>query len=169
MNPTTAQAAPLPDLFAAGPDPELAEKMDLFAWLVGHWRVVNRLRDNEGQWLTVEGTWDVAWTLAGRAIQDVLTCPDAPNRYPGTTLRCYDADRGSWRCWWLDPHSGLYVTLTAERTTDGIELIGDTQHGIGVRWAFSEITDTAFHWSGYRRPGADTPYELVQEMSVERA
>ncbi|MCX4095773.1 hypothetical protein [Nocardia sp. alder85J] len=159
--------AGLPGLLADGPDPQVATEMALFGRLIGHWRVVNRLRDEAGRWSSFDGTWDFAWSLGGRAVQDVLNCPSAPGRYPGTTVRCYDEREDRWYAWWLDPHSGTYVTLTASPADDGVELLGHTQHGVALRWVFTDITGDSFHWSGYRSVGGG-PYELVQEMAVRR-
>ncbi|MFI1912795.1 hypothetical protein [Nocardia sp. NPDC020380] len=154
-------------LHAQGPHPDHVGKLALFGQFVGSWRVTNRLRDADGDWTSYPGRWDFGWTLGGLAIQDVLDCPTAPNRYPGTTIRCYVPATDSWNAVWLDPHSGLHVTLQASSADTGIVLEGSTQLGSSVRWNFSNITDTSFHWQGYLARNA-TSYELVQEMAAHR-
>lgn len=154
-------------LHADGPDPAYVEQLALFGWLVGSWRVENRLRDSSGGWSSHPGRWSAGWILGGRAIQDVLDCPDAENRYPGTTIRCYDPAAGLWRTFWHDPHSGLHVTLLARADDAGITLEGTTHLGTSVRWLFSDLTAESFHWQGFHAAdGAN--FELVQEMHAHR-
>ncbi|WP_405132833.1 hypothetical protein [Nocardia sp. NBC_01388] len=154
-------------LHADGPDPAYADQLALFGQFIGSWRIDNRLRDRDGEWSTYPGRWDFGWTLGGLAIQDVLDCPTAPNRYPGTTIRCYNPTANAWHAVWLDPHSGLYVTLKA--STDGAEIAldGTTNKGSEVHWKFFDIADTSFRWQGYLANEGGS-FELAQEMTAHR-
>jgi hypothetical protein len=151
-------------LTAEGPDPAHAEAMMLYGRLVGAWEIRNRYRDGDGRWHTVTGQWCFGWVLGGRAVQDVLFCPTLHQRYPGTTIRCYDAATGLWRITWLSPYSGFYVSQTG-RSDGGGGMIqeGIEPDGTRSRWIFTEVTPTSFHWQGFiATEGGD--FELEQEM-----
>ncbi|MEU6584013.1 hypothetical protein [Nocardia sp. NPDC046763] len=154
-------------LHADGPNPAYTDQLALFGRFVGSWRIDNRLRNHDGAWSNHPGRWDFGWTLDGLAIQDVLNCPTAPNRYPGTTIRCYHPATNAWHAVWLDPHSGLYVTLKA--STDGaqITLDGTTHTGTRVHWKFFDVATASFRWQGYLADG-DGSFELAQEMTAHR-
>ena len=84
-------------LIATGPDacPPAADA--LFGQLVGRWHAECRLLDEEsGAWSEFETDWIFAYTLGGRAVQDVLVAPTASDprsssrraRPCGCTTRC---------------------------------------------------------------------------------
>ncbi|MFE3195432.1 hypothetical protein ACFXHA_40970 [Nocardia sp. NPDC059240] len=154
-------------LHADGPHPAAADRLAMFGQFIGAWHIDNRIRERDGSWSMHHGRWDFGWILGGLAVQDVLDCPTASNRYPGTTIRCYHPPTDRWHAVWLDPHSGMYVTLRAHSNDHAIILDGTTQHGTTVHWKFFDITDTSFQWHGSLTADGES-FELVQEMTAHR-
>jgi hypothetical protein len=156
-------------LTAEGPDPAYAEALSLYGRLVGVWDIDNRYRDNDGQWHSATGHWCFGWVLGGRAVQDVLWCPELPQRYPGTTIRCYDVRTKLWHITWLSPYSGSYVTQTARSDGNGGMIQeGADPDGTRTRWVFRDVTATSFHWQGFSA-AEKGEFELVQEMNATRS
>jgi hypothetical protein len=148
-------------LLAAGPASELGEAADVFGWLVGGWMAEVRDYDPHGTVRSGTGEWWFAWTLEGRAIQDVWISPPrkmrntddarrdalaSDDRY-GTTIRRYDLVDKLWRITWINPVSGAANSLSGGREGDRIILIGD-QDGRAIRWSFNDITPSSFIWRG---------------------
>ena len=90
MNDSQAALARL--LFADGPAPDRADKMGLYGWLVGAWRMSATLHAPDGSHQR-EGEIAFALALEGRAILDVWALPDF---FYGTTLRVYDPAIDAW-------------------------------------------------------------------------
>lgn len=158
---------PMIDMLAAtGPTPEHSDAMMLYGRFVGAWTVENRFRTAEGEWRTVAGRWCFGWILGGRGVQDVLLCPDV-DRYPGTTIRCFNPADETWQINWFDPHSGTYVSQIGHRAGDGIVQEGRIRDGRTSRWTFTDITPASFHWQGFLSAG-DGEFELTQEMRATR-
>jgi hypothetical protein len=151
-------------LHAAGPDRERADKLALYAWLVGDWEmdVITLLEDgsrHEGQ-----GEIHAGWVLEGRAIQDVWMIPRLQNRKPGieqlpgagnwygTTLRIYDPALNAWRILWNDPATNFFSQQIARARGEDIIQEGPDPRGGSMRWSFTEIDrstksrPTSFHW-----------------------
>ena len=104
-----------------------------------------------------------------RAVQDVLFCPEFHDRYPGTTLRCYDAPTGLWHITWMSPYSGSYVTQTGRSDGEGGMIQeGTSPEGARSRWIFTEVTPVSFRWRGYSADADGGEFELVQEMHATR-
>jgi hypothetical protein len=168
---TTPSAHPMLDLLAAsGPDPEHADALMLYGRLVGSWAISNRFRDAAtGQWRTVAGEWRFGWVLGGRAVQDVLSFPGVGERYPGTTVRCYDIPTGLWHVHYLSPFSGAYVTqIGRPYQAGGILQEGGTPEQGRTRWIFTDVSADGFRWQGFNAdPGSDE-FELRQEMHATR-
>lgn len=167
---TVSPNGPMLDLLSAdGPDPAHAEAMMLYGRLVGQWSIRNRYRDDAGQWKAAPGQWCFGWVLGGRAVQDVLFCPEFHDRYPGTTLRCYDAPTGLWHITWMSPYSGSYVNQTGRSDGEGGMIQeGTSPEGARSRWIFTEVTPVSFRWRGYSADADGGEFELVQEMHATR-
>jgi hypothetical protein len=80
-------------LLADGPAPDRAERMGLYAFLVGSWTMDATVHRDDGTAHQGKGEVHAAWALAGRAIQDVWILPGL---FHGTTLRIYDPALDAW-------------------------------------------------------------------------
>lgn len=130
-------------------------ELDLFGPLIGHWDF--EYVDGHGTPAErhVPGEWIFSRVLAGTAVQDVFICPSrahweiapqADAEY-GTTLRIYNPVSRAWDVFY--GCTGAAVHLEARREDDRIVL---TETGMGrMRWMFSGISDTSFHWENTER------------------
>ncbi|GAA4525114.1 hypothetical protein [Amycolatopsis samaneae] len=156
-------------LLADGPDPDHAEALMLYGRLVGEWTIVNRYRFPDGQWRSATGEWRFGWVLGGRAVQDVLFCPEFHDRFPGTTIRMYDVTTGLWQVTWFSPKLPSYFSQIGRPDGDGGMIQEGTDAGGGrSRWTFTDVTPTSFRWQGFSA-GPDGEFELFQEMQATRA
>ena len=143
-------------LYATGPSPDRAGKMDLYGWLVGSWDLdVTEFRD-DGSKLRRPGEWHFAWALEGRAIQDVWIVPPrgaqragdaaANANYYGSTLRVYDPILDAWHIRWNDPVSQHHFAMVGRKHGDGILQEGKGPGGLLIRWSFTEIEPNSLRW-----------------------
>jgi hypothetical protein len=151
----TARAACTQDVFkelvAAGPrivpgEPPAAR---LFDRVAGSWDVdYTNIRD-DGARDKVRGELLVGWVLDGRALQDLWIQFPKPgeDRFIGTTLRFYDADRKKWRVTWVSAIANAVTLLEGSEEDGRIALYNDSPKG-RTRWTFSNITDRTFVWQG---------------------
>jgi hypothetical protein len=162
---TTEGNAMLTLLTAPGPDPEYAERLDLYGRFVGSWDIDNRQLDlDSGQWRENTGHWHFGWVLGGRAIQDTLEFGGRP----GTTVRLYDTKQDVWRVVWFSPSVGDICRLVGRRDGDGILQEGAQHDGAGIRWLFTDIEADSFHWLGYLDRAGTGEWILEQEMRARR-
>jgi hypothetical protein len=163
-------------LIAPRPEPELAEKFDLFGRLVGSWDVdlINHRSDSILP-KYVECEWHFGWVLGGRAIQDVWIAPKRALRGAGDTcgewgsmIRFYDKAIDAWRCTWHGPGRGVVRSFLARRVGDRIVLEGVFEDEGPLRWIFSEITSDSFHWRSVVSSDNWKTEEVVQEMFARR-
>ncbi|MCF3179110.1 hypothetical protein IPZ70_04005 [Streptomyces polychromogenes] len=155
-------------LSADGPDPDHAEAMMLYGRLVGTWDISNRYRSGGGKWRTAAGEWRFGWVLGGRAVQDVLFCPEFHDRFPGTTVRMYDVTTGLWRITWISPKLPSYFAQTGRSDgAGGMIQEGVDSEGTRSRWTFTDVTPASFHWQGFSAT-PDGEFELFQEMHATR-
>src|SRR5579875_2560484 len=165
-------------LHAAGPAPDLAERMGLYAWLIGSWEldVIGYLDD--GTERRRPGEWHFGWVLEGRAIQDVWIVPARRARQPGAdraaqfwgmTLRVYDPRTDTWRIAWSNPASQTYATMIGRRAGEDIVQDGRDADGNPVRWSFSEIAPASFRWRGEVSKDGGATWRLRSEFFARRA
>ena len=167
-------AVPLDVVFADGPAPELADKLQLFGQFVGSWELDVVYHGHAGEReLTAE--WHFAWALNGRAVQDVWIAPHRRDRARGeppvdwgTTIRFYDPRIDAWRSTWIGPVKGLVLPFIARPAGDEIVLETSFQDDELTRWIFSEITPSSFEWHAIESNNAGRNWSLVQEMSARR-
>jgi hypothetical protein len=145
-------------LHAAGPDPDRAEKLDLYSWLIGDWDAEITAYSADGNAHTGQGEIHFGWILEGRAIQDVWMIPRLKDRKPcapsmpitgnwyGTTLRIYDAAMDAWRIYWIDPATNAFRYQIGRRQGENIVQEGKTDSGAYSRWSFTEIAHDSFRW-----------------------
>lgn len=97
-----------------------------------------------------KGEWIFQWILEGTAIQDVFICPSRKERLTnyqpdaayGTTVRMYNPDTLAWDI--LYTELGGATQLEARWEKDRI--VQTVVNNDNLRWVFSEITQTSFHW-----------------------
>lgn len=164
-------------LVAPRPADSIPAESDIYAPLLGPWRVrvIDHLPD--GSKRTIDGEVLFARVLEGRAVQDLWIFPgrdgrgpDTPkegNRY-GTTLRIYDPERDVWAVDWFNPVTGVHTRLTGTRSGDDILQEGKNQDGRPIRWIFSGVTATGFQWRGERSDDGGRNWILETEFSAWR-
>jgi hypothetical protein len=169
--------AMLDALRAAGPRPELADRLRLFGQFVGSWELERTSYAPDGTTATVPGEWHFGWVLEGRAIQDVWICPPRGHRTDpieppaewGTVIRFYDPRISAWRATWIGPVSGAVHTFVARQVGDEIALSGGkTDEGRPMRWIFSDITEGAFRWRSEVSPDGGSTWRRTIDMRVWR-
>lgn len=171
---------PFHDALASnGPAADRADKLALYAWLVGSWELDAVLRRPDGSTEQKRGFISAGWVLEGRAIQDVFTIPGL---FYGSTLRVYDPALDAWHCHWSDPLRQVYFQAIGRAC--GSEIVNEGPepeslarvYGMRVapgnparlRWVFGDITANAFRWRSERSTdGAE--WLLQREYFVRRA
>jgi hypothetical protein len=149
-------------LHAQGPDPALATRLALYAWLVGQWHIEVTTTPEDGTSHRGQGEIHAGWVLQGRAIQDVWMIPRLHDRkagipqlagagnWYGTTLRIYDPNVDAWRILWNDPATGFYSQQIGRSEGSEVVQTGPDPRGGTMRWVFSEIEPDSFHWTAAR-------------------
>ena len=121
-------------LGAAGPDPEMKEKLMLFGQFVGDWDILEaRYPQPDGTEIRRTGEIHFGWILDGKAVQDVwMTHYENPRRVvpAGTTIRFYDPKIDAWHSIWISPKYGVIQTFVARKVGDEIVLKGQTKEVI---------------------------------------
>lgn len=166
-------------LHAAGPAPDRAGKLDLYAWLIGDWDAEITAYSADGESHPGQGEIHFGWVLEGRAIQDVWMIPRRNDRRPGapampvagnwygTTLRIYDPAIDAWRIYWIDPATNAFRYQIGRRQGDDIVQEGRTDSGALSRWSFTEITRDSFRWLGESSTDGKA-WRLVVEVRARR-
>jgi hypothetical protein len=160
----TACSAPAPlsgVLDSPGPAPDRADKLGLYAFLIGHWDTRLVAHADDGTVHESLGEIHADWVLEGRAIQDVWITPPRADRRPGalpelpvtgafygTTLRIYDPALDAWHIQWSDPVTQFYTQQIGRREGPDIVQLGELPNGATLRWRFTEIRADSFHWIG---------------------
>jgi hypothetical protein len=141
-------------LHANGP----ARQSDLYAFLVGDWRMDVTAHSEKNESFSTRGEIHAGWVLEGRAIQDVWIIPRAPaadgkvrafpvaGNWYGTTLRTYDPAIDAWRIFWIDPATNSFRQQIGRREDKGIVQLGKTESGALSRWSFVDVERDAFRW-----------------------
>jgi hypothetical protein len=151
-------------LVTDAPAPDRADKLQLYAFLIGQWDMDGVVHLDDGTTLKEHGSIHAAWALEGRALQDVWIFPGA---FYGTTLRVYDPALDAWHIVWSDPLKQLYVRqLGRAQGRDIVQLgkLGD----VHTRWSFTEMTPDSFHWTGEHSADGET-WQLQAEFFARRA
>ena len=153
-------------LHAAGPPPDRAAQMGLYAWLVGSWEMDAVVHADDGTTHRGRGEVHAGWVLDGRAIQDVWILPGV---FHGTTLRIYDPGRDAWHILWNDPLRPYFARQVGRAHGDDIVQEGTNDAGEGTRWSFSDITPDSFRWRGERSRDGGATWQLQAEFVLRRA
>lgn len=167
-------------LHADGPDPALASKLKLYAWLVGRWDFDITTTLEDGATHHGRGEIHAGWVLQGRAIQDVWMIPRLRDRQPdltplpgagnwyGTTLRIYDPELDAWRILWNDPAINFFSQQIGRAQGRDIVQTGPDPRGGSVRWIFTDIEPHSFHWTA-ERAADDRNWRREVDIRARRA
>jgi hypothetical protein len=151
-------------LVADRPAPDRANKLRLYAFLVGRWDMDGVIHRDDGTTLKDRGSIHAAWALEGRAVQDVWIFPGA---FYGTTLRVYDPALDAWHILWNDPLKQLYLRQLGRARGGDIVQEGKVGDAVFTRWSFTEMTPDSFHWTGERSTDGER-WELQAEFFARR-
>jgi hypothetical protein len=152
-------------LLADGPAPDRADKMGLYAWLIGSWEMDTVVHADDGQRHTGRGQIRFGWALEGRAIQDVWILP---GNFYGTTLRVYDPGIDAWHIIWSDPLRQYYCRQIGRAQGADIVQVGKADTGIATRWTFTDITADSFRWLGEKSLDEGATWHLQAEFLARR-
>ncbi|MCV3208451.1 hypothetical protein OHD62_27815 [Mesorhizobium sp. YC-39] len=164
-------------LHSDGPNPGLAEKLDLYGRFVGAWTFDATRHLEDGTVLTGRGEVHFGWVLEGKAIQDVWILPardagPSPSlgtwTFYGTTLRVYDPSVNAWHIFWSDPRNQYYSRQLGRAEGDTIVQQGADGTGASVRWSFLGITENTFRWLGERSQDDGVTWRLEVEFRARR-
>ncbi|MGH1526348.1 hypothetical protein ACRAWC_20870 [Leifsonia sp. L25] len=161
-------------LISSGPMEHNPQRIQLFGRLVGSWSADVRLLDERtGVWAESVQEWIFAYTLGGRAVQDVLVKRDESDpdgaRGRGSTVRVYDthARRLAGQLVRRRGRRLLHLVATPYRR-DGIRQDGTQTDGRPIRWNFSNITDDSFEWDGWVSDDEGRTWWLEQRIDATR-
>ncbi|HEX6981092.1 MAG TPA: hypothetical protein VF342_17515 [Alphaproteobacteria bacterium] len=152
-------------LHTDGPAPDRADKMSLYGWLIGRWKMDAVVHKDDGTQYRGTGEIHFGWVLQGRAIQDVWILPGV---FYGTTLRIYDPGIDAWHILWNDPLKQLYTRQIGRAHGDDIVQEGKNDAGDAIRWSFTEITPDSFRWRGERSVDGGVTWQLQSEFFARR-
>jgi hypothetical protein len=148
-----------------GPAVDRADKMGLYAFLVGDWEFDATLNKDDGSTHHGHGEIHAVWALDGRAIQDVWILPGA---FYGTTLRVYDPGLDAWHILWSDPFKQYYTRQLGRARHRDIVQDGKLETGTRVRWSFTAITSDSFNWLGERSFDEGAAWQTQLEARARR-
>ena len=173
-------------LHALGPDPALAQKLNLFGQFVGDWQCEVVSVDANGKRTKGQAEWHFGWVLDGRAIQDVwvarddVSKPNAPISEWGTTVRFYDPKSDIWRVVWAGPRRGSLLAFVARQSANEIVMEVDYVQGLARmnptdgppihrgQWIFDDIKPGSFHWRAVISHDGGKTWQLQSEMFAHR-
>lgn len=128
----------------------IPEKHNLFGRFIGEWDfewIDNKGTEDERH---IVGEWIFHWILEGTAVQDLFICPSRKERLTnyqpdaayGTTVRMYNPDTEMWDILYTELGAATQLEARWENNKIVQTVVGDKN----LRWVFSEITRTSFHW-----------------------
>ena len=123
-------------LHSSGPAPDRADRMVLYAFLIGRWEMDAVMYADDGSKSKGRGEIHAGWALDGRAIQDVWILPGV---FYGTTLRIYDPGLDAWHILWNDPLKQFYPRQIGRARGKDIVQEGKDDTGTPYRWTFTDI------------------------------
>jgi hypothetical protein len=164
-------------LSAAGRSPEIPESADVYGWLIGSWEleVIHYRVDVAARGLRGEAHFE--WVLEGNAVQDVWIMPPRSQRAAnqdkvanmfGTTLRVWDPLIQAWRVTWINPVTGSRDELIGRWHGINVVQMGAHSDGTPIRWIFTEITPSSFHWIGEALESDAKTWKLEGEFRARR-
>jgi hypothetical protein len=159
------QSAFITALCADGPAKDRAEKLSLYGWLIGSWRMEATIFATDGTKHHGQGEIHFAWALEGRALQDVWILPGF---FYGTTLRVYDPSIDAWHILWSDPLKQYYTRQIGRARGRDIVQEGTDTSGTPTRWTFTDVAANSFRWRGERSDDGGKTFRLQAEFLATR-
>jgi hypothetical protein len=171
-------------LDSPGPAPDRADKLALYAFLIGHWDTRIVAFADDGTRHESRGEIHAGWVLEGRAIQDVWLTPPRSERPPvgaplpelpvtgawyGSTLRIWDPGLDAWHILWSDPANQFYAQQIGRAEGKDIVQLGTLPSGAQLRWSFREIKADSFHWMGEVSADGGKTWRLQVEVFATRS
>jgi hypothetical protein len=160
----TATSSFIHALHTDAPAGDRADKMGLYAFLIGRWEMEAVVHTDQGA-QRGSGEIHAGWVLQGRAIQDVWALPGV---FYGTTLRIYDPGIDAWHILWNDPLRQYYTRQIGRARGSDIVQEGKNDAGDAVRWSFTERTPDSFRWLGERSLDGGATWQLQAEFFARR-
>jgi hypothetical protein len=162
----TGSSSPLRNaLHADGPAADRADKMGLYAWLIGSWTMDGFALRADGTQHKDRGEIHAGWVLEGRAIQDVWIFPTV---FHGSTLRIYDPGLDAWHIIWSDPLKQYFSRQLGRAAGNDIVQEGRAENNDIVRWRFIERSNDKFRWLGERSDASGNNFKLQAEFFARR-
>ncbi|HZP88890.1 MAG TPA: hypothetical protein VFB54_18915 [Burkholderiales bacterium] len=152
-------------LHANGPALDRADKLSLYGWLIGDWKMDVVVFGPDDRKYEGRGEIHFGWVLEGRAIQDVWILPGI---FHGTTLRVYDPGIDAWHIVWSDPLKQYYSRQIGRAQGKDIVQIGKNDAGKTTRWSFRDIAPDAFRWLGEVSGDDGRSWALEAEFRARR-
>ena len=152
-------------LRSAGPAADRADRMSLYAFLIGDWAFDAIVHKDDGALHKGKGEIHAIWALDGRAIQDVWILPGF---FCGTTLRIYDPALDAWHIHWNDPLKQYYPRQIGRARGRDIVQDGTTEDGTPVRWSFTDLAPNSFRWLGERSLDGGASWHLQADFHTRR-
>lgn len=149
----------------------IPERDNLYGQFVGEWDfewVDNLGTPGERH---VKGEWIFAWVLEGTAVQDVFICPSRkarikdyqPDAAYATTVRMYNPNTEAWDILYTE----LGGATLLEGRREGNKIVQTEVSEKKIKWVFSEMTDTSFHWQRIVQR-SDNSWETEAELYAVR-
>jgi hypothetical protein len=142
-----------------------ADRMGLYAWLIGNWQMDTVVHADDGSTHRGRGEIHAGWVLEGRALQDVWILPGF---FHGTTLRVYDPGLDAWHILWSDPVKQYFARQIGRARGKDIVQHGRNDAGEATRWTFTDVTPDTFRWRAERSRDVGATWQLQAEFSVRR-
>jgi hypothetical protein len=163
---TSASPSFVEKLHSDHPAADRADKMRLYAFLIGRWEMDSVIHSADGNKQPgPKGEIHAGWVLEGRALQDVWILPGV---FYGSTLRVYDPGLDAWHILWSDPVRQVYTRQIGRAKSKDIVQDGTDAAGTPLRWSFSDITANSFHWLGERSEDGGKTFRPQIEFFVRR-
>jgi hypothetical protein len=158
-------------------NPNAPPELSRFAFLIGKFRCEVRLKQGDGDWASLKGTWEGHFILDGYAIEDEYRMTTVPGELVvlGMNFRSYDAKKKSWNIKWLNALSGTWVDLGTEEL-GGVKI---DEKGITykmkepvashtfTRATYTNISENHFTWRG-ERSNDEKAWEEFMVIEAER-
>lgn len=170
-NESAARDAMIKALGSENPHPAIGDEAQTFDRFAGTWDADYGFPRNDGTVLHKRGELMFGWIMDGRAIQDLwIGYPTdlQKERTIGTTIRFFDTATKKWRVVFVGPQSNYMVTMQGGREGDRIVLRGTDSDGLPIRWTFSEISSSSFHWQGEKSHDRGKTWKIEEDHHMKR-